>query len=127
MLAAALVAASLFLLPIEPDRTAAPAPEPRPVSAAQAQSDKPAQQTDTVPEQDALPEDGSYTERDDVALYLLTYGHLPGNFITKAEARALGWPGGGLEEYAPIHPLQDRYHRFLCKGQSHKCCAVCGG
>ncbi len=101
MLAAALVAASLFLLPIEPDRTAAPAPEPRPVSAAQAQSDKPAQQTDTVPEQDALPEDGSYTERDDVALYLLTYGHLPGNFITKAEARALGWPGGGLEEYAP--------------------------
>ena len=110
LLAAALVAAAVFLLPVEPDRTAAPAPEPRPVSAAQAPSGTAAQGTDTAPEQDAaqpdeaqadLTEDGSYTARDDVALYLAIYGHLPGNFITKAEARALGWPGGGLEEYAP--------------------------
>ena len=32
-------------------------------------------------------------------LYL--YGELPGNFITKAEARELGWDGGGLEDVAP--------------------------
>ena len=45
--------------------------------------------------------DGVYTSKEDVALYLDTYGCLPDNFITKAEARALGWEGGGLEDYAP--------------------------
>lgn len=53
------------------------------------------------PEPDKLAEDGSYTSRDDVALYLETYGRLPDNFITKSEARALGWEGGSLEPYAP--------------------------
>ena len=48
-----------------------------------------------------LPEDGSYTTKEDVALYIYTYGHLPGNFITKKEAQDLGWPGGDLEPYAP--------------------------
>ena len=52
-------------------------------------------------EPDALPEDGSYTSAEDVAAYLVTYGHLPGNFMTKKEARALGWEGGSLEPYAP--------------------------
>ena len=50
---------------------------------------------------DALPEDGSYTTKEDVALYIYTYGHLPDNFITKKEAQNLGWPGGSLEPYAP--------------------------
>ena len=45
--------------------------------------------------------DGSYTTKDDVALYIHTYGCLPDNFITKDEARDLGWEGGGLEDYAP--------------------------
>lgn len=49
----------------------------------------------------AIDEDGSYTERDEVALYIHVYGRLPDNFITKAEAYELGWRGGGLEEYAP--------------------------
>ncbi len=44
---------------------------------------------------------GSYTSRDDVALYLDTYGRLPVNFMTKDEAEALGWPGGDLWRYAP--------------------------
>lgn len=43
----------------------------------------------------------SYTTKEDVALYIHTYGCLPDNFITKNEARALGWEGGGLEDYAP--------------------------
>lgn len=47
-----------------------------------------------------LAEDGVYTSRDDVALYLYIYGHLPSNFITKREAQALGWSGGGLDSYA---------------------------
>ena len=49
----------------------------------------------------AIDEDGSYTSKEDVALYIHTYGHLPGNFITKKEAQVLGWSGGSLEPYAP--------------------------
>ena len=48
----------------------------------------------------AIAEDGAYTGKDDVALYIHTYGRLPDNFITKREAEALGWPGGGLDDYA---------------------------
>lgn len=53
-------------------------------------------------EEAGLPDpDGTYTSRDEVALYIRTYGQLPQNFITKKEAQALGWPGGSLEPYAP--------------------------
>lgn len=45
--------------------------------------------------------DGSYTTMEDVSLYIYTYGTLPNNFITKNEARALGWEGGSVERYAP--------------------------
>ena len=50
---------------------------------------------------ESLPEDGVYTTKDDVALYIHLYGHLPDNFITKDEARDLGWSGESLESYAP--------------------------
>ena len=76
-----------------------------------------AQQQDTLPDDDgtvsdlpddgddsgaeAIDENGSYTSKEEVALYIHTYGRLPGNFITKKEAQALGWPGGSLEPYAP--------------------------
>lgn len=64
------------------------------------------QQQDVLPDDSsadtpAIDEDGSYTSKEDVALYIHTYGHLPGNFITKKEAQALGWSGGSLEPYAP--------------------------
>ncbi len=58
-------------------------------------------ETDPPETEQALPEDGSYTSKEDVALYIHLYGCLPQNFITKQEARDLGWEGGGLEEYAP--------------------------
>lgn len=48
-----------------------------------------------------LDQSGSYTTKEDVSLYLYTYGELPPNFITKKEAQALGWEGGSLEPYAP--------------------------
>lgn len=48
-----------------------------------------------------LSEDGWYNTKDEVALYIHLYGHLPGNYITKKEAEALGWTGGSLEAYAP--------------------------
>lgn len=51
--------------------------------------------------QPAIDEYGTFTSKDDVALYIHTYGKLPQNFITKNEARDLGWEGGGLEDYAP--------------------------
>ncbi|MBP5291189.1 MAG: ribonuclease, partial [Lachnospiraceae bacterium] len=49
----------------------------------------------------AIAEDGTYNSRDDVALYIHTYGKLPSNFITKKEAKKLGWTGGNVEDYAP--------------------------
>ena len=48
-----------------------------------------------------IDEDGVYYTKDEVALYIHLYGHLPSNFITKKEAQALGWTGGSLEPYAP--------------------------
>jgi len=48
-----------------------------------------------------IDEKGSYTSAADVGLYIHTYGKLPSNFITKNQARELGWEGGGLEKYAP--------------------------
>ena len=45
--------------------------------------------------------DGEYTSKDDVARYIKQFGTLPRNFITKSQARALGWRGGPLEPYAP--------------------------
>lgn len=46
-----------------------------------------------------LDEDGYYYSKDDVALYIHTYGKLPSNFITKSEAEGLGWEGGSVERY----------------------------
>ena len=56
---------------------------------------------ETEPTEAFLDPDGSYTTKEDVALYIHLYGQLPGNFMTKKEARDLGWEGGGLEDYAP--------------------------
>jgi hypothetical protein len=57
-----------------------------------------------VPEDDVgLDEDGSYTSKDEVAAYIHQYGRLPSNFITKKEAKKLGWISieGNLGEVAP--------------------------
>ena len=58
-------------------------------------------QTAVKTEKASISKDGTYTSKEDVALYLYTYGELPKNYITKNEARALGWDGGSLEPYAP--------------------------
>jgi hypothetical protein len=48
-----------------------------------------------VPEPDpvveTIREDGIYTSMEDVALYLHTYGKLPSNYVTKQEAKDMGW------------------------------------
>ena len=47
-------------------------------------------------------EDGEYTSKEEVAEYIHLFGHLPSNFITKKEAKALGWEGGdSLGKLAP--------------------------
>ena len=61
----------------------------------------PAPEEEPAPDEaPAIAEDGFYTSKEDVALYIYTYGRLPDNFITKKEAEALGWSGGGLDDYA---------------------------
>ena len=60
--------------------------------------------TGTTTEQEtSISEEGSYTTKEQVALYLHTYGHLPANYITKKEAQDLGWDSkqGNLNEIAP--------------------------
>ncbi len=52
---------------------------------------------------------GSYTSKNDVALYIHMYGELPKNFITKKEAERLGWDGGSLEPYAPGKSIGGSY------------------
>lgn len=47
-----------------------------------------------------LPQPGnSYYDLENVVLYLYLYEELPSNYITKAEARELGWEGGSVEKY----------------------------
>ncbi len=73
----------------------------------------------------AIDADGSYTEKEDVALYLWTYKRLPGNFITKNEARDLGWEGGSVEDFAPGCAIGgDRfgnYEEILPPGDYREC------
>lgn len=52
-------------------------------------------------EEELIDKDGYYYSKEDVSLYLVTYGELPDNYITKAEARDLGWSSGSVEDYAP--------------------------
>ena len=68
-------------------------------AAAEAES-APNRTTSLTPRVTAAPEnadkvsvekDGSYTTPEDVAEYIHTFGTLPKNFITKSEAKALGW------------------------------------
>ncbi len=59
------------------------------------------EKTELTSEEALLDKDGEYTSKEDVALYIHQYGELPSNFITKKEAKKLGWSGGSLEEYAP--------------------------
>lgn len=47
--------------------------------------------TETTAEKLSVEKDGSYTTPEDVAEYIHTFGTLPKNFITKSEAKALGW------------------------------------
>lgn len=46
---------------------------------------------ETTAEKPSVEKEGSYTTPEDVAEYIHTFGTLPNNFITKSDAKALGW------------------------------------
>ena len=76
-------------------KPATPTPTPKP--ATPTPTPKP---TATPTPAATIDEDGWYYDKDNVALYIHTYGHLPGNYIKKKEAEALGWSGGSVDKYA---------------------------
>ena len=75
-----------------------------------------------------IDEDGWYTDKEHVALYLWTYHRLPDNFMTKAQARNLGWESGSVEKYAPGCAIGgDRFGNYegrLPKGKSYIECDI---
>ena len=76
-----------------------------------------------------IAKDGEYTSKEAVAAYVRKFsGSLPKNFITKRQARALGWQGGPLEPYAPGKSIGgDRFGNYerrlptLCSGFYKEC------
>jgi guanyl-specific ribonuclease Sa len=51
----------------------------------------------------AVDEQSAYTSKDEVALYIHTYGKLPANFISKTKAHRAGWDAseGNLADVCP--------------------------
>lgn len=84
--------------------------------------------TPRPPRATTVRKDGVYYDRDRVAQYIRTFGNLPTNFITKAQARALGWQGGPLERYAPGKSIGgDRFGNYegrLPRGGSYRECDI---
>lgn len=77
-----------------------------------------------------ISEDGEYTSKEEVAYYLHIYGHLPANFITKKEAKALGWVSkeGNLYEVAPGKSIGGdyfgNYEGVLPEGKEYRECDI---
>ena len=124
----------------EPDEAAAPEESNVPDEAAAPEDPAPEEDPGTssgneelpyeevqAPEEEgpALDEDGTYNSVEDVSLYLYTYNHLPSNYITKSEARDLGWTGGSVEQYAPGYAIGgDKFGNregVLPAGNYHEC------
>ena len=77
--------------PTEAAKDATPTPTTKPTA-----TPKPTKTPTPAP---AIDENGWYYSKDEVALYIHTYGKLPSNYITKDEAEALGWTGGSVQKY----------------------------
>lgn len=83
----------------------------------------------TEPSQ-TVSEDGVYTTKDEVALYLRLFSHLPSNYITKKEAQNLGWASkdGNLWDVAPGKSIGgDRfgnYEGLLPQGHNYYECDI---
>ena len=95
-----------------PDSQAPPAAEQSPVILPAVDQQPPVIETQPPVEQaPALPEDGQYDDKDNVALYIHLYGKLPSNYVTKKDAEALyGWQGGALDVIAPGKAIGGSYY-----------------
>ena len=84
-----------------------------------------AETTEEGSESASIDEDGWYYSKDEVALYIHTYGRLPDNFITKNEAKSLGWSGGSVEKVRKGAAIGgDRFGNYeghLPKGKYKEC------
>lgn len=72
-------------------------------------------QSEETPPAQAIDEDGRYDAKDEVALYINTYGRLPGNYITKAQAAKLGFDNRQttLDQVAPGQSIGgDRFGNY---------------
>ena len=95
-----------------PDSQAPPAVEQSPVILPAVDQQPPVIETQPLVEQaPALPEDGQYDDKDNVALYIHLYSKLPSNYVTKKDAEALyGWQGGALDVIAPGKAIGGSYY-----------------
>ncbi len=95
-----------------PDSQAPPAVEDAPAILPAVDQQPPVIETQPPVEQaPALPEDGQYDDKDNVALYIHLYGKLPSNYVTKKDAEALyGWQGGALDVIAPGKAIGGSYY-----------------
>lgn len=100
LLLAALLCFSLFAGCAAPVETTAPVQEDF-LLTQPAFEETAAAETEPADTEPYLDPYGSYTTKEDVALYIHLYGDLPLNFMTKKQAKALGWEGGSLEPVAP--------------------------
>ena len=61
---------------------------------------RPQEEEEAAPvKEQAIQEGAYYYDLQNVVLYLDLYHKLPDNYITKKEARDLGWEGGSIEDY----------------------------
>lgn len=120
--------------PTQPEETKPQATDP---TETQPEDQPPLEPPDTQPpleppETEAAPTEPapqkSYTGKDEVAKYIHEHGRLPDNFITKSEAKALGWRSGSLEKYAPGKCIGgDRFYNregFLPQGHTYYECDI---
>ena len=49
--------------------------------------------------QPLIDEFGSYNSKDEVALYIHVFGHLPHNYYTKSQAKENGWSTSGIDRF----------------------------
>lgn len=83
--------------PTQPEYTEPEPTQPQPTEP-EATQPRPTEPEPTEP-QPYLDPNGSYTSKDDVALYIHLYGRLPNNFITKSQAKSMYGKTNGLNKY----------------------------
>lgn len=117
-------------IPTEPEPTET---QPRPTQPVYTEPELPEQTDPPVTEPEPteplpyLDPDGSYTTKDDVALYIYLYHCLPNNFVTKKQAKQqYGWKSGSLSEYGMCigGDRFGNYEGLLPSGQTYYECDI---